>query len=168
MFQVEKDPVPSGKFATVAETRQIVTFNIGKEKFGVDILKIKEIIRLIESTRVPNTPDFVEGVINLRGGVIPIIDVRSRFGLPRKKVDKNTRIMVFELKDKIVGFVVDRVNEVIRIPINAIEPPPDMISGIETKYITGIAVFNNQMIILIELEEIISFDEKKVLSDSTV
>ncbi len=158
----EKKPI------VVAEQIQIITFNIGSEKFGVDILKIKEIIRLIKSTRVPNTPDFVDGVINLRGRVIPIVDVRSRFGLPRKKADKNTRIMVFELKDKIVGFVVDWVNEVMRIPITAIEPPPDMISGVETKYITAVAVFDDQMIILLELEEILSFAEKTLLSNSMI
>ena len=104
----------------------------------------------------------------MRGRVIPIVDVRSRFGLPRKKADKNTRIMVFELKDKIVGFVVDWVNEVMRIPITAIEPPPDMISGVETKYITAVAVFDDQMIILLELEEILSFAEKTLLSNSMI
>src|SRR5512140_873748 len=95
---------------------QLVSFSIGEEEFGVDILKVQEINRMVEVTRVPNAPEYVDGVINLRGKVIPIIDLRRRFGMERKGKDKNTRIIVVELSGKILGFVVDAVSEVLRIP----------------------------------------------------
>ena len=98
------------------ELLQLVTFSIGEEEFGVNILKVQEIIRTMEITKVPRAPEFVEGVINLRGKVIPIIDLRRRFGLAPKAHDKNTRIIVIEINNIIVGFVVDAVSEVLRIP----------------------------------------------------
>ena len=106
------------------ELLQLVTFSIGDEEFGVDILKVQEIIRTMEITKVPRAEDFVEGVINLRGKVIPIIDLRRRFGLVSKSHDKDTRIIVIEISNMIVGFVVDSVSEVLRIPASTVEPPP--------------------------------------------
>lgn len=105
------------------ELLQLVTFSIGEEEFGVNILKVQEIIRTMEITKVPRAPEFVEGVINLRGKVIPIIDLRRRFGLVPKAHDKNTRIIVIEINNIIVGFVVDAVSEVLRIPASTVEPP---------------------------------------------
>ena len=98
------------------ELLQLVSFNIGGEEFGVDILQVQEINRMLEVTRVPNAPEYVDGVINLRGKVIPIIDLRRRFGMERREHDKNTRIVVVELSRKIVGFVVEGLREVLRIP----------------------------------------------------
>src|SRR5208283_2795939 len=107
-----------------SELLQLVSFKIGKEEFAIDILKVQEINRMLDVTRVPNAPEFVEGVINLRGKVIPIIDLRRRFGMLPKEKDKNTRIIVVELNGKIVGFVVDAVIEVLRIPRSVTDPPP--------------------------------------------
>ena len=98
------------------ELLQLVTFSTGDEEFGVDILRVQEIIRTMAITKVPKAPEFVEGVINLRGKVIPIIDLRRRFGLQSKAHDKHTRIIVIEINTMIVGFVVDSVSEVLRIP----------------------------------------------------
>ena len=106
------------------ELLQLVTFSIGEEEFGVDILKVQEIIRTMEITKVPRAEAFVEGVINLRGKVIPILDLRRRFKLPSKAHDKHTRIIVIEMNNMIVGFVVDSVSQVLRIPSNTVEPPP--------------------------------------------
>jgi len=112
-----------------AELMQLVTFSIGEEEFGVDILKVQEIIRTMEITKVPRAPIFVEGVINLRGKVIPIIDLRRRFGLETRAHDKHTRIIVIEISNMIVGFVVDSVSEVLRIPASTVEPPPPVVAG---------------------------------------
>ena len=112
------------------EVLQLVSFNIGQEEFGLDIQRIQEINRMVDITRVPNSPEFVSGVINLRGKVIPIIDLRKRFGFPQKENDRNTRIIVVELGETVIGFIVDAVQEVIRIPKNITEPPPPIVAGI--------------------------------------
>lgn len=146
-----------------AELIQLVTFSIGEEEFGVDILKVQEIIRTMEITKVPKAPDFVEGVINLRGNVIPIIDLRKRFGLATREHDKHTRIIVIEISNMIVGFVVDSVSEVLRIPANTVEPPPPVVSGLESEYISGVGKLEDRLLILLDLDRLLSGDEKKVL-----
>ena len=113
------------------EVLQLVTFHVGKEEFGVDILAVREINRMMAITRVPHAPEFVEGVINLRGQVIPVVDVRSRFGLAAAEHDKNTRIVVVELPGKVVGFLVDSVSEVLRVSAALVEPAPAIAGGIE-------------------------------------
>ena len=123
---------------TSEELLQLVSFTIGGEEFGVDILQVQEINRMLEVTHVPNAPEFVDGVINLRGKVIPIIDLRRRFGMPRKEHDKSTRIVVVELHGQVVGFVVDAVSEVLRIPRSVTEPPPSIVGGIHEEYILSL------------------------------
>ncbi|WP_028587186.1 chemotaxis protein CheW [Desulfocurvus vexinensis] len=147
-----------------AELIQLVTFSIGEEEFGVDILKVQEIIRTMEITRVPKAPDFVEGVINLRGNVIPIIDLRKRFGLETRGHDKHTRIIVIEINNMIVGFVVDSVSEVLRIPANTVEPPPPVVAGLESEYISGVGKLEDRLLILLDLDRLLSGEEKDVLS----
>ena len=145
------------------ELLQLVTFSIGEEEFGVDILKVQEIIRTMEITKVPKAPEFVEGVINLRGKVIPIIDLRKRFGLIAKDHDKNTRIIVIEISNMIVGFVVDSVSEVLRIPANTVEPPPPVVAGLESEYISGVGKLQDRLLILLDLNRLLSKDEAQVL-----
>jgi purine-binding chemotaxis protein CheW len=142
------------------ELLQLVSFNIGGEEFGVDILKVQEINRMLEVTRVPNAPEYVDGVINLRGKVIPIIDLRRRFDMERKEHDKNTRIVVVELKGKVVGFVVDAVSEVLRIPKSVTEPPPPIVAGINADYITAVGKLEDRLLILLDLEGVLSDGEK--------
>jgi purine-binding chemotaxis protein CheW len=140
------------------ELLQLVSFKIGEEEFGVDILKVQEINRMLEVTRVPNTPEYVDGVINLRGKVIPIIDLRRRFGMERKERDKNTRVVVVELGGKVVGFVVDAVSEVLRIPKGVTEPPPSIVAGVEADYITAVGKLEDRLLILLDLEKVLSSD----------
>ena len=142
---------------------QLVTFHIGDEEFGVEILKVQEIIRMMGITRVPRAPDFVEGVINLRGKVIPIIDLRKRFGMAAQEHDKHTRIIVIEINKVIVGFVVDSVSEVLRIPANTVEPPPAIISGIESEYISGVGKLADRLLILLDLDRLLSRGEQNML-----
>lgn len=147
------------------ELLQLVSFNIGDEEFGVDILKVQEINRMVQVTRVPNAPEYVEGVINLRGKVIPIIDLRRRLHMKDKQYDKDTRIIVVELEAKVIGFVVDSVNEVLRIKKNITEPPPKMVSGIDSDYITAIGKLEDRLLILLDLERILTHQEKRELLD---
>lgn len=146
-----------------AELLQLVTFSIGDEEFGVDILKVQEIIRTMEITKVPRAPAFVEGVINLRGKVIPIVDLRKRFGLAAREHDKHTRIIVIEINNMIVGFVVDSVSEVLRIPASTVEPPPPVVAGLESEYISGVGKLEDRLLILLDLDRLLSTDEEKEL-----
>jgi purine-binding chemotaxis protein CheW len=149
-----------------AEMLQLVSFKIGSEEFGVDILKVQEINRLVQITQVPNAPSFIEGVMNLRGKVVPIVNLRKRFGLPLKEYDKNTRIIVVDLNGKTVGFIVDSVSEVLRVSKNVVEPPPELVSGIDSEYITGIAKLEDRLLILLDLEKILTVEEKQTLKES--
>jgi len=147
-----------------AELMQLVTFSIGEEEFGVDILKVQEIIRMMEITKVPRAPEFVEGVINLRGKVIPILDLRKRFGLVARSHDKHTRIIVIEINNMIVGFVVDSVSEVLRIPSSTVEPPPPVVSGLESEYISGVGKLEDRLLILLDLDRLLSNEEQETLA----
>ncbi len=146
------------------ELLQLVTFSIGDEEFGVEILKVQEINRMMEITRVPKAPDFVEGVINLRGRVIPVIDLRKRFGLESKVHDKDTRIIVIEINKMIVGFVVDAVSEVLRIPADTVEPPPPVVAGLDSEYISGVGKLEDRLLILLDLDSLLSRKEKDQLT----
>jgi purine-binding chemotaxis protein CheW len=144
-----------------SELLQLVTFDIGDEEFGIDILRVQEIIRMMSITKVPNSPPAVEGVINLRGRVIPVIDLRARFGMEARAHDGHTRIIVLEIHGMIVGFVVDAVSEVLRIRANTVEPPPAVVSGIESEYIKGVGKLDDRLLILLELEKLVSSEEMR-------
>jgi purine-binding chemotaxis protein CheW len=130
------------------ELLQLVSFKIEDAEFGVDILRVQEINKMMELTSVPNTPHFVEGVVNLRGRIIPVINLRSRLGLEVKKYDSETRIIVVELNDKTLGFIVDEVKEVLRIPKSITEQPPEVVSGVDATYITAIGKLEDRLLIL--------------------
>ncbi len=157
----------------MAETRvereedilQLVTFHVGEEEFGVDILDVREINRMMEITRVPHAPEFVEGVINLRGQVIPVVDLRKRFGLAAAERDKSARIVVVELGDKVVGFLVDSVSEVLRVPRSMVEPPPPIVGGIDSEYIRGVVKLDDRLLILLDLHRLLSRGEAQELED---
>lgn len=143
---------------------QLVTFSIGSEEFGVDILKVQEIIRTMEITKVPKAPLFVEGVINLRGLVIPILDLRRRFGMAEKGGDTDTRIIVIEIQGMTVGFVVDSVSEVLRIPVSTVEPAPPVVAGLDSDYISGVGKLQDRLLILLDLDKLLSADDLETLS----
>lgn len=140
---------------------QLVTFKLGTEEFGVDILKVQEINKMMNITKIPNAPMFIEGVINLRGKIIPIIDLRKRLGFRDQPYNKSTRIIVVELDGLVLGFIVDSVSEVLRIPENTIEPPPSMVAGIESEYIEGVGKLDERLLILLELKKVFSSPERK-------
>src|SRR6202048_512005 len=150
----------------MSETVQVVSFKLGSEEYGVDIAQVQEINRMVAITHVPRAPQFMEGVINLRGQLIPIIDLRARFGMPRAEHTKNTRIVVTEIGAKRVGMGVDSVSEVLRLPVDQVEPAPEMITGVDTEYIRGVGKIEDRLIILLDLGPIISGAEKRELEAS--
>jgi purine-binding chemotaxis protein CheW len=152
----------------MSESTQVVSFKLGPEEYGVDIAQVQEINRMVAVTNVPRAPVFMEGVINLRGQLIPIIDLRTRFGMPRAEHTKNTRIVVTEIGTKRVGMVVDSVSEVLRLPLDAIEPAPDMITGVDTEYIRGVGKMDDRLIILLDLAKIVTGSEKRDLETTDV
>lgn len=135
---------------------QLVTFRISEEEFGVDILSVQEIIRPIQITMVPHSASFIEGVINLRGKVIPVINMRKRFNLDLVEHDTNTRIVVMEFDQKIVGILVDGVSEVLRIPSSTIEPAPPVVCGVGSEYIRGVGRLADRLLILLDLDTLLS------------
>jgi purine-binding chemotaxis protein CheW len=139
---------------TMAKDIQVVGFRVGKEHFGVPIELVHEIVRIMEVTSVPDAPDFIEGVINLRGKIIPVIDLRKRFGEKTITASKKNRILVAEIMGKIVGLVVDAASEVVKIPPSDIEPPPNVFGESEVNYVTGVGKIGNKLIILVDLGKI--------------
>lgn len=147
----------------VQDQAQLVVFQLAGEFYAVDIHQVREIIRMPEVTRVPRTPDFVEGVINLRGSVIPIIDLRKRFGMDAVEANDEQRIVVVELEDKTLGVIVDAVTEVLRIERDKIEPPSPYIVSVDTQYIKGIARLEERLVILLDVARVLSTDEREAL-----
>ena len=145
------------------EVVQVVSFRLGNEEYGVEIAQVQEIIRMVEITHVPRAPRFMEGVINLRGQLIPIIDLRTRFGMQKIDATKSTRIIVTEIGNKRVGIVVDSVSEVLNIPIENVEDAPEMIAGVGTEYIQGVGKLDERLIIMLDLTMVISGEEKAQL-----
>lgn len=160
-----KDVNPQGRKVS-EDILQLVSFNIGTEEFGVDILKVQEINRMVEITRVPRSPDFVEGIINLRGKVIPIIDLRKRFNLQITDHDKNTRIVVVDIEGQTMGMIVDSVSEVLRIPASTIEPTPEVVTSVDSDYIRGVAKLDNRLLIYLDLAKILTGEEYKMLAEA--
>jgi purine-binding chemotaxis protein CheW len=138
-----------------ADIVQLVSFLLDDMEYGIDILKVHEIIRMPEITRLPNTPDFIKGVINLRGSVIPVVDVRERFGFSRVEGTDLTRIIVIEIGEKLVGLLVDNVYQVVRLPLSHIEPPSELIEGISEDFIEGIGRLRDRLIIILKLDSML-------------
>ena len=159
--RVTKKSTDSGLSAGImTEILQLVTFRLGNEDYAVNILKVQEINRMKEITRVPNTPPYVEGVINLRGKVMPVINLRNKFGLAGKDNDSHSRIMIMDIQGITMGLVVDAVSEVLRIPANVVEPTPPMASNISTEYIKGIAKLEDRLIILLDIDMLVGKAEE--------
>jgi purine-binding chemotaxis protein CheW len=136
------------------ELIQLVSFSLAQEEFGIDILKVQEINRMVEITRIPQAPHYCEGVINLRGKVIPIIDLRKKFGMEVREHDTNTRIVVCDVDGSQVGMIVDAVDEVLRIPRTAVEPPPEMVASVNSKYIRGVVKLEQCLLIFLDVSKI--------------
>lgn len=132
----------------------IVTFNLGEE-YGVQISQVYEIVRVEGVTKVPNSPSYMEGVINLRGRVLPVLNLRKRLNLPVREIGKESRIMVTEVGSKVIGLLVDGVSQVIKVPAGFVEKAPEEVLEVETDYITGVGKLKGRLVILLDLERLL-------------
>lgn len=139
--------------------KQLVVFELSNECYGVDIATVESIIKPQSITAVPFAPPFVEGVINLRGVVLPVIDLRKRFGLPLTEANRNTRVVIVEIEGLTVGMIVDAVTEVLRVAEEAIEPPSPLMMTVDSAFITGIAKVGARLVILLDLAKVLSRQE---------
>jgi len=146
------------------ELNQLISFIVGEEEYGLDILRVKEVIRLREITRLPRAPSFVKGIINLRGDVIPIIDLRDKFGLERQDFTAMTRVIVVDVDGRLIGMVVDAASQVVRVPADQIEPPPPIVGGLSVEFIKGVGKLDERLIILLNIDRILSTQEKVELA----
>ncbi|MBU0516105.1 MAG: chemotaxis protein CheW [Proteobacteria bacterium] len=134
---------------------QLVTFVLEGEEFGIDIGMVKEINRLMKITPVPKAPAAVEGVINLRGQVVPVVDLRREFKMAPRQEDRNTRIVVVEMEEMTVGFMVDAVSEVLTISRSSVEPPPAIIGGLDSDLVNGVAKIEDRLVIILDLARVV-------------
>jgi purine-binding chemotaxis protein CheW len=150
--------MPDDEKKSTAELAQFVNFRLRDEEYGVDIGSVREITRVADISHIPESPSFIEGVTNLRGQIIPVVDLAKQFGLaPQEKLPESARIVVTEIKGQTVGMIVDEVPEVIKIPEENIEPTPELIqTGIRKDYIKGVGKLENRLIVLLDLEKVLA------------
>jgi len=144
---------------------QLVGFRIGRETFGVPIAMVREIVRVPEITSVPNAPEYIEGVINLRGRIIPVVDLRKRFGEKEITSTKKNRVVVVELEARLIGLLVNSASEVLRIPPSEIQAPQDVFQEGELNYITGVGKLKGRLVILLDLSRILQRGELRRLDE---
>jgi purine-binding chemotaxis protein CheW len=147
---------------------QMVSFRLAQEEYGIEITKVQEIILMGEITRVPQTPPFIKGLINLRSTVIPIVDLRLRFGMQQEEPTDETRIMVVNVAGKTIGIIVDAVNEVLRISRDQIAPPPPTVAGLGHEYLTGLAKLDKRLLILLDIDKILGAEEAELAEPALV
>ena len=138
---------------------QLVSFHLADESYGIEITKVREIILMGEITRIPHTPDYVKGLINLRSTVIPVIDLRIRFALPEAELTGESRIMVINVRGKTIGIIVDAVSEVLRITNDQIASPPPTVAGLGREYLTGLVKLEERLLILLDIDKILGAEE---------
>jgi purine-binding chemotaxis protein CheW len=156
---VHEPQVPQGSLLEATGTVQLVSFRLAEEMYGIEITKVREIILISEITRVPQTPAYVQGLINLRNTVIPVIDLRVRFGLPVSDLTADSRIMVLNAGGRTVGIIVDAVDEVLRVARDRIAPPPPTVTNLGNEYLTGLVKLQERLLILLDIDEILDSDD---------
>ncbi len=144
---------------------QIVGFRVGRETFGIPIAQVHEIVRVPEITAVPNAPEFVEGVMNLRGKIVPVVDMRKRFGEQVPQPSNRNRVVVAEVDRKLVGLIVDTASEVLKIPSSQVEPAPSVFQEAELTYVTGMGKLRDRLIILIDLSKVLQHGELRPVTN---
>lgn len=145
--------------AAAEEERQFVTFVIGEELYGVDVTSVQEIIGMTQITHMPNSVSFMKGVINLRGSVVPVIDMRMKFRMKEKEYDAFTVIIIVEVRERLVGMIVDSVSDVVKVPLNSIQDTPHFTSKIQTDFIAGIGQIEENLIIMLDVDAVMTSDE---------
>ena len=150
---------------SMADDMQLVVFDLEKEEYGVEISQVREIIKMEEISKIPRAPDYIEGVINLRGQVTTVISLRKKFGLAEKEVDQYTRIIVAEVDGLTLGITVDAVNEVLKLPLKDIEATPAIVANdVDTKYLRGVGKLDDRLLILLDIRRIMNDDETEEIN----
>lgn len=149
----------SDAISYAGQTRQFLTFALGQEEYGVEILKIQEIKGFSSITPLPNAPPFIKGVLNLRGTIVPIIDLRQKFSLPEVGYTKFTVIVVVQVRGRIMGFIVDAVSDVLNVAGPDIQPTPDLNGQVDTSFINGLARAGEKLVILLDIEKVLTAAE---------
>lgn len=150
-----------------AAAEEYLVFRLGNEEYGIDILKVQEIRGCDRVTRIPNAHDFITGVTNLRGVIVPIVDLRLRFHLPEAKQDESTVVIVLNLNERIVGIVVDGVVDVQSMDVDQIKPTPDVSSTLSSRYLLGLGVLDSRMVILVDIEKLLNREEMELMDSIT-
>lgn len=148
----------------MVEEIKVIVFRLVDEEYGVEVNQVRSIEKMQSITRVPRTPEFVKGVINLRGVVTPIIDLKTRFDLGEEAYTDSTRIIIVAVDDMEVGLIVDAANDVIDIPLNSIEQPPAVVGGIKASYLRGVAKLQDRLLIMLNLDKVLSSEEIQAMS----
>jgi purine-binding chemotaxis protein CheW len=152
-------PISKNNATEKTLTNQFVTFQLGAETYGISILKLNEIIAYQSCTNIPNVPRFIKGVLNLRGIVVPVIDLRERFGMELKDYDQFTVIMILDVSGRIMGLVVDAVSDVLTLNSDDVKPRPHFSTGISTQFILGMGIKDKKFIILLDVDKLLSDEE---------
>jgi purine-binding chemotaxis protein CheW len=145
------------------DTREVLVFVIGNEEYGVDILKVQEIRGYEKVTMIPSAPDFLKGVVNLRGTIVPVIDMRIKFKLPDPQYNSFTVVVILRLATRVIGIVVDAVSDVMRLAANDVKDPPRLGSVVDSSYLTGVATLNERMVLLLDIEKFLSTGDLDLL-----
>ena len=160
MAEIEQQSIENNENKVDVENSiNLVTFRLGNNEYAIDIMQAKEIIKMEKITLIPNAPNYVEGVINLRGNIIPIVDLKKRFNLEENEGEKNTGIIIVKIDDVDMGIIIDAISKVVSISNSNIQPPPPMLSGIGQKYIKGVAKLEDKLLVVLDLEKLIVGDE---------
>jgi purine-binding chemotaxis protein CheW len=146
--------------------RELLTFTLGAESYGLDILKVQEIRGYEPPTRIANTPDFIKGVINLRGHIVPIVDLRVKLGLGEATFDASTVVIILTVLGRVVGVVVDGVSDVIAIESEAVQPAPEFGSVLDTQYIQGLTTVEGQLLILVDIEKLMGSRDMALVAEA--
>ena len=153
---------------TTTDTHQFLTFALGQEEYGVEILKIQEIKGFSAITPLPNAPAYVRGVLNLRGTIVPIIDLRKKFGMREEAYTKVTVIVVVQVQGKIMGFIVDAVSDVLTVTGGDIQPTPDLHGQVDTSFLNGLAKAGEKLVILLDIDKVLTAGETAAASQAAV
>lgn len=147
--------------------KQLVIFELGAENFGIDIASVEGINKMLEITKIPKAPDYMLGITNLRGSVLPVIDLQKRFSMAVQEQTSETRIVVANMDGVKIGMVVSAVSEVLTIDDKVVEPPPPMVSNVNSEFIVGVAKIDKRLVILLDLAKVLSAEEKQQVSNIT-
>jgi purine-binding chemotaxis protein CheW len=161
--QVSPETAPA---ASTQPSGECLTFTLGKEEYGIEILKVQEIRGYEAVTRIANAPEFIKGVVNLRGTIVPIVDMRIKFNLGSPEYNEFTVVIILNVAGRVVGMVVDGVSDVIQLSSEQIRPAPDFSSSFDTQYITGLGTLENRMLILVDIEKLMSGSDMALIEQA--